>query len=77
MNRIFRNTQKLLEKEMANVNATYNDLVKKVNNNSLPAAAAAPVLDGLVNRLGKLKRKVKMKKLRPGVVYMISSVYSL
>ncbi|XP_004346694.1 macrophage erythroblast attacher protein [Capsaspora owczarzaki ATCC 30864] len=63
LNRSFRNSQKLLEKEMAHVVATYADLQKRADAanpaSRLSGSAAVQGIENVVARLHKLKRKVE------------------
>lgn len=59
LNRAFRTSQKLIEKEMANVVTNYTDLVKKSTTSAgLSGTAAVSGIDGIIARLHKLKRKL-------------------
>lgn len=59
--KVFRTSQKNIEKEMGAVQNTANDLAKKDPSAGSDADAAVKAIDGMIARVEGLKRKVRCR----------------
>lgn len=62
MRKTFRTSQRILEKEMANLTSTSSDLAKRSLTGSTNPEEICKALDGMLERLNKLKRKLEETK---------------
>ena len=58
LNKKFRAVQKVIDREMTHMNSSVTELAGTFNKPSLTTSEASASLDGLVQRLTTLKRKV-------------------
>lgn len=56
--KVFRASQRNIERELGNVQTTSNDLQKRTKSNEVDLEDATKAVDGMITRVENLKRKV-------------------